>query len=278
MMNLIKSLFITFSPLILITSAFNGIVLSLNAYPLLGLGMALSAFPLLFFLSYILLFKSIARTNKHLWPIQTTAFIGLLISLLNHQSQFLIFTALPLLSYLITLLYIYWYSNNQRSASHILANGQPLPKFQAIDTEGNQVTTADLIKHPALLMFTRGNWCPLCMAQINEIASTYQQIAELGVRVFIIASQPEKHTQSLAKRFDVPLEFLIDKDQQMGKQFGIVHHHGLPFGFQAFGYEDDQYYPTIIATEKGGKIIYSDQTSNYRVRPEPESLMALFQQ
>jgi len=28
--------------------------------------------------------------------------------------------------------------------------------------------------------------------------------------------------------------------------------------------------PTVIITDEGGKILYSDATDNYRVRPEPE--------
>ncbi len=240
--------------------------------------MALSALPLLLFLSYILLFKSLARTGKHLWPMQITSLLGMGLTLFNHERDYLIFTFISVLSYLITLLYIYWYSNNGRLVSQLLTTGKHLPEFQTFDSDGNAVTNLDISKQPALMMFTRGNWCPLCMAQIDEVAKDYQRLAQLDVLVVIIASQPEKNTQSLAKKFKIPLMFLIDKDQKLGKQLGIIHHNGLPFGFQALGHESNQYYPTIIATEKGGKIIYSDQTSNYRVRPEPESLIKLFQQ
>jgi peroxiredoxin len=276
-MNLIKSLFIAFAPLMIITTAFNGLMLSLNGLTLLGIGMALAALPFLLFLGYLLLFKSLARTGKHLWPVQIPALIGVIISIFSLDVHHYIFTAMAILSYVITMLYIYWYSNNDRLLSKQLTVGEKLPEFKTIDSHGHTVSTADLTKQPTLLMFTRGNWCPLCMAQIDEVVAAYQELDQLGVQVVIIASQPEKNTQNLAARFDVPFIFLVDKDQQLGKQLGILHSNGLPFGFQAFGYQSDQYYPTVIATDETGTIIYSDQTSNYRVRPEPEDLIKLFQ-
>jgi len=232
-MNLFKSLFIAFAPLVLIATVYNGIMLSLHAQPLLGIGMVTAALPLLLFLSYILIFKSLARTGKHLWPVQIFAFTGLLLSFLSDKDKPLMLIVLPLISYLITLTYIYWYSNNERIHSKILAIGKKFPAFKSIDSNGNEVTNENLAQQPALFMFTRGNWCPLCMAQIDEVVAAYKELNQMGVQVVIIASQPEKNTQTLAARFDVPFLFLVDTDQKLGKQLGVIHQNGLPFGFQS---------------------------------------------
>ncbi len=278
-MNLFKSLFIFLAPVWLIATLIVGCQLIFKNMSLMGVGMALTALPLLAFLAYILIFKNLARTTKNLYVIQLTSLLGLTLCAYiynSNQDSGIHSLVLAADSYLITILYIYWYSNNGRLFSHILSIGKKLPHFTIKDIHNKQVSTADLSQQPALFMFTRGNWCPLCMAQINEVVAAYKELDALGVQVVIIASQPEKNTQDLAARFDVPFMFLIDKDQQLGKQLGIIHNNGLPFGFQVLGHESDQYYPTIVATDKTGTIIYSDQTSNYRVRPEPENLIKLF--
>ncbi len=41
-------------------------------------------------------------------------------------------------------------------------------------------------------------------------------------------------------------------------------------GLQTLGYNKDTVIPTVIITDKDGKLIYVDLTDNYRVRPEPE--------
>lgn len=275
---MIKSLFIAVAPLWLVATLILGIQTTANNSFLLGLSLILSAVPLALFLAYILSFKSLARTSKNLYLIQFSSLLGVMlcVSLYDQQSSHIQTTVFSVISYLFTLLYIYWYSDNNRQYSQFLKTGEKLPDFSLSDNEGNIVTATELRTKQALFMFTRGNWCPLCMAQIHEVVDAYKELEELGVQVVIIASQPEKNTQQLAARFNVPFLFLIDKEQKLGQQLGIIHHNGLPFGFQALGHQNDQYYPTIIATDKSGTIIYSDQTSNYRVRPEPEDFIKLF--
>ncbi|MGJ8663538.1 MAG: peroxiredoxin family protein [Marinicella sp.] len=276
---MIKPLFISLAPIGLVFTLIQGIHWAINGNWILGISMVLAAGPLALFLSYILIFKNLARTSKDFYSIQMTSLLGVIICLSlyfyqgNSDGNSALFS---ILSYIITLLYIYWYSENGRQKSEIIGLGKTLPDFSVFDSKGNLITAAQLRTKPTILMFTRGNWCPLCMAQIDEVVAAYKELDQMGVQVVIIASQPEKNTHALAARFDVPFLFLIDKDQKLGKQLGLIHHNGLPLGFQVFGHQSDQYYPTIIASDDSGTIIYSDQTSNYRVRPEPEELLKLF--
>ncbi|MEZ5471987.1 MAG: peroxiredoxin family protein [Marinicella sp.] len=276
-LNTTKSLFITLAPIALFTTVFNGVTLMLNDLYWMGLSMLLTAAPLLLFLGFILLFKSLARTGKHLWPVQLTSLTGFLLGLLTFNVELMPLMVFVVSSYLITLLYVYWYSNNQRTISHILYEGAHLPSFTLKNHLGNLIDSTDPNQHPMILMFTRGNWCPLCMAQIQEVAEAYKALNEIGVKVMIISSQKEQQTQKLAEKFNVPLNFLIDERQQLGRKLGILHENGLPFGFQILGHQNNQYYPTVIATDDNGIIIYSDQTTNYRVRPEPDELIKLYQ-
>ncbi|HQT30151.1 MAG TPA: hypothetical protein PLE48_02505 [Thiobacillus sp.] len=73
---------------------------------------------------------------------------------------------------------------------------------------------------------------------------------------------------ALAKRMNVPFQFLTDPCGQASRKLGIAHQAGLPLGLQIFGYYTNTVFPTLIVIDQNGKIVFVDQTENYRVRPE----------
>jgi peroxiredoxin len=83
--------------------------------------------------------------------------------------------------------------------------------------DGAPFNTRTLRGKPALVFFYRGNWCPLCMAQVKEVAARYREIAETGARVLLVSPQPHDNTAGLAKRFDVPFDFLTDEGNRAAR-------------------------------------------------------------
>jgi len=71
----------------------------------------------------------------------------------------------------------------------------------------------------------------------------------------------------------VPFEFLSDPECQAAKVLGIMHESGLPAGMQMFGYDSDTVLPTMLVTNRAGELVWKDETDNYRVRPEPQTLI-----
>ena len=171
-------------------------------------------------------------------------------------------------------LYDRWYSIFGRGSAAAVALGQILPEFVLEDADGARVSSADFRGNPVLLLFYRGNWCPLCMAQVKEIADQYRELDRRGVTVALVSPQPPGHTARLVAKFDVPFRFLVDRQGAVAENLGIAAPGGLPFGMQIFGYDSDTVLPTVIIADAEGKIILSDQTDNYRIRPEPATFLA----
>lgn len=171
-----------------------------------------------------------------------------------------------------TLMYVFWYSKLGRRKNEQLEVGQQLPPFRLTSTEGHFYTPTQA-GVPSVLLFVRGAWCPLCVAQVGELAALYQRLSDAGAQVFVIAAQTQQQTESLAKRFDVPLIFCVDDHNTLANELGLLHAGGTPFG--VVDYSADTLYPTVVITNRSGKIIYSDQTDNYRIRPEPEQFLAV---
>ncbi len=180
------------------------------------------------------------------------------------------------ITFALWLVYVFWYSRLDREESALLTVGQKLPAFDLREVDGTVVPSASFEGRSTLLMFYRGNWCPLCMAQIKEIAAGYRELADRGVEVVLVSPQSEAHTASLAARFDAPFRFLVDRDLAAAKKLKIAAPGGTPMGMQLFGYEWDTVLPTVVITDAEGTILFADQTDNYRHRPEPETFLRVF--
>ncbi|MEW6204341.1 MAG: peroxiredoxin family protein [Pseudomonadota bacterium] len=174
--------------------------------------------------------------------------------------------------------YVFWYSNLGERSNAELKEGEKLPVFQLQTLEGESFSSEQFKGSAWLLIFYRGNWCPLCMTQIREVAGRYVDLDRLGVKVALISPQPEAKTQELAKRFKVPMTFLVDTDFKASKKLKLVHANGVPFGLKWLGHGENTALPTVLMVNKHGRIVYSDQTSNYRVRPEPEQFLEVARQ
>ena len=183
-------------------------------------------------------------------------------------------TSVALAAGLIFSLYVFWYSRFGRFDSSSLMVGSKLPAFTLRDLDGNSFESSSLAGSPAVVLFYRGNWCPTCMAQIREIADRYREMASMGIKVLLISPQSDEHSRELAARFDAPMDFLVDENNQVAEQLGIAIKNAVPKGIPG-DYEPDSVMPTVVVTNANGTILYSDQTDNYRVRPEPDIFLAI---
>ncbi|MFT6123695.1 MAG: peroxiredoxin [Oleiphilaceae bacterium] len=279
MTNLIKSIYISlYITLLSLVSIHAAIGLFDSGINSVWLGIAIGIWPALLF--FVKLFAApTARTSANLNTLIVTAFIGAILSFFLSQNtiqQAYAFAYGSGLGIGGLLLYIFWYSRLGRKENIALKTGKKLPKFELKTSAGVAWSSADLDQHPALILFFRGNWCPLCMAQIKEVAASYQALEKLGVSVFLVSPQPEKHTQALAKKFNVNYHFMVDEQNQAAGLLGIDAKHGTPKGMEVLGYDSDTVLPTAILTDQNGVILFTDQTDNYRVRPEPDTFLRVF--
>ena len=239
-------------------------------------GAAISALPLPF-LMLRLMIKPVERTSENLPLLLMLSALGVIIA---GWEQFLEGVtgwaplSVALVNTAIMLLYVFLYSRFGRIESMQLGVGNKLPEFSLQSSEGDEVGSEDFLGSPAVLLFYRGNWCPLCMAQIREIAGRYQEMNDMGIKVALISPQPDVHTKQLAGMHDVPFHFLVDAENRFAESLGIAIDNGVPFGLPG-GYDPKTVMPTVVVTNANGTIVFSDQTDNYRVRPEPDVFLAI---
>ena len=142
------------------------------------------------------------------------------------------------------------------------------------DLDGNMVRSSEMLGAPAVFLFYRGNWCPICMAQIDELVARQADMQELGIVTCLISPQPEAASRQLAERHNVDFRFLVDRGNKAAELLEIAVKSGIPLGMPG-DYPPDTVMPTMFVTTAGGTIVFSDQTDNYRVRPEPDIFLAI---
>jgi len=276
-MNALKSLYVTLYMVATMSIAVLAVQMLLATQDYLTWGGVLLVYaPFVLVISSLMIFRNVPRTSARFPVLIVMGLIGVIASLrgysLGGSATAPVLAVLGLVGFLV---YDYWYSSFRNRHSQALEVGKALPGFELTDTRGDTVTSVSLTDKPCVWIFYRGNWCPLCMAQIREIADDYRRLEELGARVALISPQPHRYTRNLARKFDVSFDFLTDDGNRAAEKLGIAHRNGLPAGMQALGYAGDTVLPTVIITAKGGEIIWVHETDNYRVRPEPETYLSV---
>jgi len=94
-----------------------------------------------------------------------------------------------------------------------LLEGDKAPDFVATDTEGNDVSLASLLeKGPAILMFYRGQWCPVCNRHLNAFQDSVQLLLAKGASVIAIAPETTENAQKTLENTKVKFPIIPDTE------------------------------------------------------------------
>lgn len=278
-MNKLKSIFITlFITHVVLVLALSAFQLSTGGDRSIWLAILVSAASVAFYFSRLYL-SHVPRTSQGLMGFTFGIFGATLYSLYASYNLGVASPA-PLLA-LFTLVgwvtYVGWYSDLGDRSKDKVKQGKKLPVINLEDTAGNPVSSKDWEGEKSMVLFYRGNWCPICSAQIQELFDSKEKFDLLGVKMRFISSQPHIKSERFAKRIGLGVQFLADPNNRAAAQLNIVHDSSLPLGLQIFGHKTDSAKPTLFVTNENGKVVYADLAANYRLRPEVSDILKAIQ-
>jgi len=154
----------------------------------------------------------------------------------------------------------------------VLRPGQPLPDFHAVDESGDPVRSAQLHGTAAVILFVRGNWCPFCSSQVEDLTVHYKDIVDLGARLILVTPKPLETTKRVAEFFEVEFDFWLDDELAVTKQLGLLQESGVPKDHRK-EYGDDTIWPTALVVDPSGVIRYTTLSKLIADRPNPKTLL-----
>ncbi len=150
--------------------------------------------------------------------------------------------------------------------------GQPLPVFHAVDEQGDPVSSAELAGTATVMLFVRGNWCPFCSSQVENLTSYYKNIVDLGGRLIFVTPLPLETTRRVAEFFDVEFDFWLDESLAVATQLQLLNKDGVPVDYRK-EYGSDTVWPTAVVVDRAGIIRFTERSKNFSDRPDPQVLL-----
>ena len=100
--------------------------------------------------------------------------------------------------------------------------GDKIPNFKAIDTNGNDFNSQDLIgKKPLVIYFYPKDNTPGCTTQACSFRDQYEDFKDLGAEVIGISSDSVVSHQKFSQQFRLPFILLSDSDKKIRTLFGV---------------------------------------------------------
>lgn len=165
-----------------------------------------------------------------------------------------------------------------------LKAGQMAPEFTLKDSDGNDVSSRDLLaKGPLVLTFYRGVWCPYCNLELQALEEVVGDIEARGASLVAVSQQSAENSRKSKRQNNLSFPILTDQGGDLGEKFGLrwtLQPYLIEF-FKMFQVElpaiqnDDKWtlpMPARYIVDTDGTIVYAEVNPDYTRRPEPSDL------
>ena len=231
----------------------------------------------------IIFWPATTRTSPRMPGVQIPSILGLCLACIGAYVEYdktSRAAVMPLVTAVAGYVIVFWYTwligNYNRKEGAALRIGSRFPEIPLEKLNGEMVTSAEFVGAKTLIVFFRGNFCPLCVAQLKEVRRRAGRLSDASVRVKFISNQPVSKSRALANQLDLPshFELLYDRDLRAATALSIVDVGGTPAAMTDF--PRDTVMATAVCLDEKSRIIYAHEPQNFRRRPHPDTLLAVF--
>lgn len=157
--------------------------------------------------------------------------------------------------------------------------GETVKDFSALDLHDSTFTLSKALKRgPVVVIFYRGQWCPICNKHLSHIQDSLQLIYKKGASVVAISPEKTEFLERTAKKTNAAFSLLYDEGYKIANQFDVkfkptrtttlMYNTVLGANLKNAHSDDSQQLPIpatfIIGTD--GKIIWRHFDPDYKKR------------
>ncbi|MBS4536960.1 redoxin domain-containing protein [Clostridium sp. D2Q-11] len=103
--------------------------------------------------------------------------------------------------------------------------GDQMPSFQLKNTEGNIISSKELLEEgPLILIFSPGNLTLNSNLELQSYQESLPEIHKLGANLVIISQDSRENIEKVIEDNLLEYEILIDENNEMARKIGLVTH------------------------------------------------------
>ncbi|TFH39128.1 MAG: AhpC/TSA family protein [Bacteroidia bacterium] len=117
------------------------------------------------------------------------------------------------------------FSQTTRSAEEAsgLQTGIKAPLFMASDAEGNSFSLEETLqKGPVVLIFYRGQWCPVCNKHLGQVQDSLSLITELGATVVAVSPEKPDYLKKTEEKTGASFRLLYDESYRIADAYDVT--------------------------------------------------------
>lgn len=163
--------------------------------------------------------------------------------------------------------------------------GVEAPLFKAIDAGEHTVKLKTLLKKgPVVLVFYRGQWCPVCNKHLKTLQDSLEQIENLGATVIAISPEKPEYLNVMAQKTKASFTLLYDRDYKIMDVYKVtftppaattaMYNFVLNANLKEAHSKDTQQLP-VPATyiiNRNGVIVWRQFNPNYKKRSSVKAI------
>ena len=179
-------------------------------------------------------------------------------------------------------------AQNTRSVedAHGLPVGVKAPDFQAIDADSVIYMLDEALKKgPVVMIFYRGQWCPICNRHLAAVQDSLKLITDRGASVVAVSPQKPEYLEKMAGKTGATFRLLYDKSYAISDAYDVTftpeswqlirYNTGLNAKLKESQSDDSQRLP-IPATyliNRDGVIVWRHFDPNYKNRSTVKDIL-----
>ena len=165
--------------------------------------------------------------------------------------------------------------------------GQHAPDFYQKDAEGKDFKLSDALKKgPVVIIFYRGQWCPVCNKHLSQVQENLEQIMEKGSMVVAISPEKPEYLEKTALKTGANFSLIYDEGYKIADAYDVtfrpdsltrmMYNTILKANLKEAHSDESERLP-IPATyivEPGGKIVWRHFDPDYKKRSTIEDIIS----
>jgi peroxiredoxin Q/BCP len=103
----------------------------------------------------------------------------------------------------------------------MISEGDSVPKFEAIDANGNKVKSTDFKGKKHVIYFYPKDFTPGCTTEADEFSKDYKKFQKEGIEVIGVSPDDVESHKKFCDKMGIKFPLLADADKEISQKFGV---------------------------------------------------------